>query len=346
MAESTTRPQSDESSQPWECAEVGTRQHGSKRQESSHTTATAVLRPNTNNLDHNTIMTSSGPVTIETIRMENQPSLAEQFMTITNEGPNDFTHRLDEMEKEKTKPQFQSYHHPKNLLALLLDNMQQGHSSNFWFATVGTTIVAAILTFYLTPLLAHVSEGQMALSSAFSAFAIAPWTWMKSGSPQRSLVVLDVMAIVQLISRKQVQTYINEKILPMAWRSLKKMLLMEVWSRIWKIVGKRLAQLRTHNNSDRSSSRNNKLTSENGGNNNEPTLDWSEALPPWIVSIHSFLHSSVDRYTKSLVKKDIQVKVEKAVFQVVDTVSKQIEQGITSFLLVQQPVVEIASTVA
>jgi len=277
----------------------------------------------------------AGPVTVVATRMENQPSLSEQFMAIANTGPNDFTQRLDQMEEEEKNHEEELHLHRPNLLSLL--NMRKGYSK-FWIATTGTTIVAAILTFYLTPLLAHVSEATMALSSSSSALALAPLTWMKGG-PQQGWIILDVMAVVQLLSREQVQTYIKEKILPIAWRSLKKMVYMEVWSRVWKTVGKYLVQVRAAIRK----SRNNEGLGENDDKKDKTSVNWTEALPLWMSDIHSFLYSSIDRYTKSLVKKDIQVKVERVIFQVTETVSKQIEQGVESFLLVQQAGVEVAS---
>jgi len=327
-----SKVEADESSpslsSPW--GRIGLHQHGKRT--SSHTAT--VVRQNIDSFDDNT-MGFAGPVTVVATRMENQPSLSEQFMAIANTGPNDFTQRLDQMEEEEKNHEEELHLHRPNLLSLL--NMRKGYSK-FWIATTGTTIVAAILTFYLTPLLAHVSEATMALSSSSSALALTPLTWMKGG-PQQGWIILDVMAVVQLLSREQVQTYIKEKILPIAWRSLKKMVYMEVWSRVWKTVGKYLVQVRAAIRK----SRNNEGLGENDDKKDKTSVNWTEALPLWMSDIHSFLYSSIDRYTKSLVKKDIQVKVERVIFQVTETVSKQIEQGVESFLLVQQAGVEVAS---
>jgi len=240
-------------------------------------------------------------------RMVDQPSLAEQFMSLTNEKPSDFTDRLLQEGKRNSNRQVNYFFAFKE-------------APKFWIAAIGSTVVVAILTCLLSPSLIPLQEGgHMALSTASSALAVSPWILKGGFSKQAGAIIVEIMAVVQLLSRHSVQEYIKENIFPTALSTLKKMLLMEVWSRIWKSIGKHILKLKEDQHGDGT---------------------WKNMFPSWLTHIHSFLHSSVNRFTKSMVKKKIQGRVESVILQVFETVAKQIESGAKSVLVEKQPLFE------
>jgi hypothetical protein len=216
---------------------------------------------------------------------EQQPSLAKRLAEISDKDASEFALTL----LEQTTAQHATL--PPRLLT----------DDRFRWALVGTVIVVAAGTLASQYSTLLVPSGllpfntEMVVSSVSSIGALLPWMWL-SGMKSHEVVsswVLDSVAMAQLLSARQVQLYVKDKILPYTWDTLQKMMLMEVWRRVWMLLGSSmkeyLAQEETKVDSSSSQGR---------------------LLPKWVHYIYNFFEEMLKRGTKSLIRKTVEKNVQ------------------------------------
>ncbi|CAB9528807.1 expressed unknown protein [Seminavis robusta] len=182
----------------------------------------------------------------------------------------------------------------------------------FW-SILGSSVLLAISSFLWDPSSAQ-SLWKTVLNKKFqAALAVAwlPWVWAHPGK----LALVDLLIIVQFMRQPAMLPYLQYEVVPIIGKTIRTMLLTELWTRTWKwffpqwdkLRSQVAKQLKTKDNDDNPSSGSNQQQYEPWTIGH---VSWPQKMlgdpPSWLVETHKFLVGGVRRGIKSAFKKSIQ----------------------------------------
>lgn len=132
-----------------------------------------------------------------------------------------------------------------------------------------------------------------------------PWCWYHPGR----FALVDLFLFLQFVRQPAVLPYLKRAVVPILLKTLKTMLLTEMWTRTWKWVFFQVEQTRLAIQIG--------LDQGEGENDRESWMEghlvWPTTEPPsWLVEVHAALVGGVRRGIKSAFKKSVQETVGSA----------------------------------
>jgi hypothetical protein len=145
---------------------------------------------------------------------------------------------------------------------------------------------------------------------------LIPWLWIARATSFKESAIMCLSAAVQLVPHQGFhKNPVFQKVLPLALDSLKKMILMEIWSRVWRTMG------RTLTNTFRS------MTLEQSDNTRE---QW---VPNWLMNAHEFLDKSIRKGSQKAITKTLELNVQAAVVVTLSSVFRTVAQYVDKTVL-------------
>jgi hypothetical protein len=138
---------------------------------------------------------------------------------------------------------------------------------------------------------------------------LIPWLWIVRATSFQETAIMCLSAAVQLVPHQGFQKNpVFQKVLPLALDALQKMILMEIWSRVWRKMGSTLTNIYRNITLDQ---------------NNNTRDQW---VPNWLVNVHEFLDESIRKGSQKAIMKMLELNVQAAVGVTVSWVFRTVAQ--------------------
>ena len=232
-------------------------------------------------------------------KMIDQHDLAHHILS--NSESNDFTNRLlEEITKEQSVGPTETTHDP--LGSLLLYGL----------------VTLALTSALLTPTIFADSIRNLFFSSVA---LLLPWLWIGRLSIfSKETVVMCITSFLHFVPRIESNNNVMfRRVVPVVLDSLKKMLIMEAWSRVWCIAGTSIANFFK------------KITLEHDNHGN--TEQEKGMFPDFVYAVHEFLDTSIRKGANKAVTKTIERNVQAAIATTLSSVTTVVEQAVLPLIL-------------
>lgn len=230
-------------------------------------------------------------------RME-EYSLAQQIDYLSEKGNESYFEVLLQMEEARQQQE-------ENMTSIQASStLSQSRISPTFLSILGSSSLLAVLSWLWDPASARSLWKTVVGKKLRAALAVAwlPFVWAHPGK----LALVDLLILIQFVRQPAVLPVLQYEVIPLVWKTVKAMVVAELWSRSWKWFFTQLDQVKQE-------------VMAEIGNKQEDTeksvedslrigvVKWPTNSPPsWLKKIHALLVGSVRKGIRSSIKKSIQ----------------------------------------
>jgi hypothetical protein len=158
-----------------------------------------------------------------------------------------------------------------------------------------------------------------------------PWLWFgRSAIFSKETVIMCITSILQLAPRLDRNSVMLQRIGPVALRTLKKMLLVEAWSRVWRIAGTSISKFFQQVSLEQTDYTTN-TTSSSSSNDEQPGLQWW--MPAFVTEIHEFVDTSIRKGAYKGVTKTLEHNAQAAIVTTLESAMEMMETTVLPLVL-------------
>jgi hypothetical protein len=246
--------------------------------------------------------------------MSDQEHVAHHLFSNDAGASNDFAHRLLEqtVQQQVVSTTTTSHDHP-----------------------LASLILCGIVTLALTSALLQPTVFVESLVTMASSVALLlPWLWFgRSAIFSKETVIMCITSILQLAPRLDRNSVMLQRIGPVALRTLKKMLLVEAWSRVWRIAGTSISKFFQQVSLEQTdyTITTTTTTTTTTSNDEQPGLQWW--MPAFVTEIHEFVDTSIRKGAYKGVTKTLEHNAQAAIVTTLESAMEMMETTVLPLVL-------------
>mmetsp|Transcript_10011 Transcript_10011/g.18202 ORF Transcript_10011/g.18202 Transcript_10011/m.18202 type:complete len:336 (+) Transcript_10011:71-1078(+) len=243
-------------------------------------------------------------------RMSDQEHVAHHLFS-NDTASNDFAHRLlEQTVQQQVSTTTTSHDHP-----------------------LASLILCGIVTLALTSALLQPTVFVESLVTMASSVALLlSWLWFgRSTSFFKETVIMCITSIFQLTPRLARNSVMLQRIGPVALRTLKRMLLVEAWSRVWRIAGTSISKFFQQVSLEQTDYTTITITTTNNNNEEQQGLQWW--MPAFVTGIHEFIDTSIRKGAYKAVTKTLEHNAQAAIVTTLESAMEMMETTVLPLVL-------------